>query len=355
MPLDPPLERLMRRTLPMALMAELGLVEGELRWMGAVELTFWCSERLVVGTNLEARLDLGGLERHVDMRVKVSEVGDRYRRGYLHAGRWQLANERDRRKLEDRIRSINPDFDLPREAESESDDALPDEPPDEDESTDLANATRPGPSRRRRTARIVQQEYDLFEGTQPPLPSSEPSESSGPSGGTRAPRRRRSHRRLEAASVPPRQVPPREWTLPGAGRRLDSVGGPPGDDDSTDLTGGASAEATLPPRPSPPSPSPSPFPQAHLAPGSPPHLMVPLTSTEAVRGSLTWAQLRLRVVVAPVPELGTGDEVQLVLQLPDLTFHQLPAHVIEQTGAHTALQTGPLDRRQLAPVRVHLE
>lgn len=344
----------------MAMMAELGLVEGEVRWMGAVELTFWCSEKLAEGTTIDARLDLGDLQRHVDLQVRVATAGKRHRRGYLHAGRWQLKQLRDRKRVEDRVRPLNPDYDPPPE--------LTAPPEDEDETTDLAEHTEGAPSRRRETARIVQQEYDLFEGTidHEAGPSREGSSSSD--GG-----QRRRQRKLQADLRPQRRDRTRDWAMPGAGRSLaGSAPQIPDEDEETDLTGGASAEVSLeslrtappptapPPTAPPPGADPAPppvvshHPLAHVAPGSPPHIMVPLESAEAVRANVSWENLRLSIEVAPLPELAPGTAVQLLLQLPDLTFHQLSGHVEQHTSQATTLQTDPLDRQQLAPVRVYL-
>lgn len=103
--------RRMRRTLPLTLDGDFGLVEGEAWWFDGDEIIVWCPQRLATGATLDVRVDLGAADTHVTLRVRVEDLvtrpGTRVDRGYLHSGRFAFFRPEDRRRLAMRLAQID--------------------------------------------------------------------------------------------------------------------------------------------------------------------------------------------------------------------------------------------------------
>lgn len=105
--LDPPPR--MRGRLMAMVHSQTGLVEGEVRWIDATQLCLLSPERFTARTRVEARVDLGRLDGHVDVDVFIEEIGPARLRGrYVHGARWSVADPDEERRLVKVGRVLNP-------------------------------------------------------------------------------------------------------------------------------------------------------------------------------------------------------------------------------------------------------
>jgi len=360
----------MRRKLTLTVDGEFGLTEAEAWWIDQETLLFHCMEALEPKARHGVRIDLGSVGQHVDVQVRVLRRHDRSEapipRGYLHRARYRISRIEDIRRLFGRLRQLEPDIALDEidklcEAEEEasrtgrggargsraadrsrkarrrktptrrseparreeSRHPRREEPPPE--TRDRA-ALRPSPPPPRAPAPRAQPPRDQPSRAQPsrtgtPRPAA-----------SRAPNQRSStqHSSIQHSSNQHASQPPRSGTTRSATARL------------------AKRSAEPPPM--------KPTVDGAFSPGSPPSVFVRLGNAADVRSTLrvgaTSAQsVPLKIVLKHVSQVLLGDEVTLVLQMPDRTFLQLPARVFQSGPGMTLIQALVVRPGVLAEVR----
>lgn len=100
----------MRGFFPLQVMGELGLNNGDVWWMDATVVLFWCSELLVLNVDIRGRIDLrDGRTVELWVRTVPHEEPVRHANGYLHLAVWRAADAAGARSVDARLREYNPD------------------------------------------------------------------------------------------------------------------------------------------------------------------------------------------------------------------------------------------------------
>ena len=105
--------RRMPRRLELTLRTDTGLSQGEALWMDGQELLLWTTERLEKDGRYLVRVDLGAMGESVDVHLTVTHgLSVRSRTGgsgYLHAGRYTVAQAADKLPLERTLQRMGGD------------------------------------------------------------------------------------------------------------------------------------------------------------------------------------------------------------------------------------------------------
>ncbi len=322
--------RRIARILPCQVKGESGLRAGEVRWIGAVEITLWSSEKLEVGESYAVRVDLGEMGRTVDVVLKAAEIHStqklRLRPGFLVIGPYTVTEPSQQQYLDE----------LRARSESETPISAP-------RSSSRASAAR----RKRASGQVpspTHQDSPTFldsEFDDEDLDSAWDSVSSEPE-----PEAHRPAPPPDTAGTPgfgDSPPPPRPTGSAPRGKRANAPLGPPPTrpksayrikSDGTRKVGSIPL-GPPPKRKQPPAP-PKPV-QALFSAGSPPSLFVQFEDLEKVRGAIQGDPPELAIWLVPSGDLVVGMRLSVAIQLPGGRFVQLSGLVRAQDDTRALL------------------
>ena len=150
---------------------------------------------------------------------------------------------------------------------------------------------------------------------------------------------REDHSKVEGASAE-LSIPRRSTTTPSEKR-----GRSPGPQGSSS-TRSRSHQRSLPPV----APAPIKL-SAQVAPGSPPTVFVPAMDASLAKAGIVAHGSRVQLTVASAEGLDPGATIQIVLQLPDNTYHQFSGRVDKTGRGQTVLVSDELPLPLLSPIR----